>query len=213
MLFEDSDFKVIKNALSSDTCKILAREFRMTRDVLHFNADKTKKYPFADEMVEKSFSWYSPLCFESLADTIIKDIVADNVGAQVVPTYSYGRIYYNGSELRRHVDRSSSEISVSVCLDIDRSVEDWPIYIEDINGHIEEISQAPGDIVIYDGNKLPHWRDPYKGNEHINAFMFYVRSDGNRSCLIYDTRPCLGLGSTARKMTSEEQWKMFAHLY
>lgn len=213
MLLEDSGFKVINNALSSDTCKILAREFRMTRDILHFNADKNKRYPFADEMVEKSFSWYSPLCFESLADTIIKDVVSSVIGEDVVPTYSYGRIYYKGSELKRHVDRSSSEIAVSVCLDKDDSVEDWPLFLSLSDKRVEKIIQNPGDIVIYDGNRLWHWRDVYSGNEHINAFMFYVRSNGPRSELIYDTRPALGLGSTARKFDSEKQWKTFGHLY
>ena len=213
MTYKTDNFKIIKGVLSKDTCRILAREFRMTRDVLHFTADRSKKYPFADEMVDNSFSWYSPLCFESLADTVIKDVVSSVLEEPVVPTYSYGRIYYNGSELKKHVDRACSEIAVSVCLDIDNSVADWPLFVHVSENHIEKVLQSPGDIIIYDGNKLPHWRTVYHGHEHINAFMFYVKENGPRSSLIYDTRQCLGLGSTARKLNSEEQWNTFGNLY
>jgi hypothetical protein len=62
---------------------------------------------------------------------------------------------------------------------------------------------------MYKGHELPHWRNPYHGNEQINAFMFYVRANGLRADLKYDTRPQLGLNSNTRKLTSEQQWEIY----
>jgi hypothetical protein len=213
MTYKNNKFQIFKSALSLDVCRVLSREFKMTRDIMNLSASTNKEYPYSDEMVDKSFSWYSPLCFEALSDTLIKDLVSSTIGESVVPTYSYGRIYYEGAELKKHVDRCSSEVAVSVCLDIDKESEPWPLCIENINGITEIVNQEPGDVIIYDGNLLTHWRTTYKGNEHINAFMFYVKEAGPRSFLKYDTRPCLGLGGAARKLDSESQWKTFGHLY
>ena len=62
---------------------------------------------------------------------------------------------------------------------------------------------------MYEGNILPHWRDRYHGVEQINAFMFYVRANGPRSELKYDTRPMLGLNSANRKLNSDRQWEIY----
>ena len=72
------DLIIVKKALSKDTCKLLARQFRMSREII---CDlNPKMYDAGDDTVKKSFSWYAPLCFESLADTLIKDIIEEEVG-------------------------------------------------------------------------------------------------------------------------------------
>jgi hypothetical protein len=203
-------------------CTLLAREFRMSRDLAMFvnknnptvkhPSSRQKEYPFEDEMVSNCFSWYSPLCFESLSDTLVKDIVEDALKTKVYPTYSYARIYYQGSQMFRHVDRSSSEFSVSLCIDNDKNY-DWPLELENKEKQVVKVYQEPGDLIIYRGNNLFHWRSKFLGNEHISAFMFYVNSDDYKKELKYDTRPLLGLGVEHRKMTSEEQWDKYPTIH
>ena len=84
-------------------------------------------------------------------------------GKQLVPTYSYARIYKNGDELKRHKDRPSCEISTTINL----GGEPWPIFIDGTgaNNVIDEYKNihkpnAPkgtkvdleiGDMLIYEG--------------------------------------------------------------
>jgi hypothetical protein len=218
MNFSSHGYQIVKNAVNPDVCKLLSNEFKLIENIsLHQNKtnpnyrhpdSKQEQFPFADEMVNSSFSWYSPLCFESLSTTFVRPIVESVVGCSVFPTYSYARIYYHGAEMKRHTDRSSSEFAVSCCIDIDYK-NNWPIYFEEKSGNIIEVFQEPGDLIVYNGNELNHWRLPYCGNQQINAFMFYVNADGARTELKYDTRPGLGFGPTTRKLNSEEQWKKF----
>lgn len=208
MSLETEKFVLIKNAISKDVCKLVAREFRMARDMAALIPNSKKMFPYGDEQVENSFSWYSPLCFEALSDSIIKPIVEKTIGELVYPTYSYARIYYHGATMARHIDRSASEYSVSCCIDVDYDHK-WHLGVETIKGEKIYIEQEPGDIILYKGNDVYHWRDAYSGTEQINAFMFYVRANGPKAELKYDTRPLLGMHSSSKIMTSEEQWEKF----
>ena len=211
MSFEKDGYAILKGAISKDVCKVMAREFKIARQLAYAAQHPTENnmFPFHDEMVDRSFSWYSPLCFEALSDSLIKDIVEKELGEPVFPTYSYARIYSHNAEMTRHTDRSASEFSVSVCIEVDETVKPWPIYFEDKQGNVLEMQQEPGDAVMYKGHELPHWRNPYHGNEQINAFMFYVRANGPRADLKYDTRSLLGLNSNTRRLTSEQQWAIY----
>ena len=211
MSFEKDGYAVLKGAISKDVCKVMAREFKIARQLAYAAQHPTENnmFPFHDEMVDRSFSWYSPLCFEALSDSLIKDIVEKELGEPVFPTYSYARIYSHNAEMTRHTDRSASEFSISVCIEVDETVKPWPIYFEDRQGNVLEMQQEPGDAVMYKGHELPHWRNPYHGSEQINAFMFYVRANGPRADLKYDTRSLLGLNSNTRRLTSEQQWAIY----
>ena len=219
-MFKNLGFEIVKGALSKDICKLLAAEFRISRDLALFHSSQDPQFknpdssnpafPFGDKMIDESFSWYSPLCFEALSNTLVKDIVEKVIGEKLYPTYSYARIYYNGAELKKHTDRASSEYAVTCCIDTDPKFPIWSFFVEQYDGSILEIIQEPGDILIYKGNHIPHWRNVYTGQEHINAFMFYVRANGPRAELKYDTRPFLGMSPQSRILDSEEQLKKFA---
>ena len=51
-----------------------------------------------------------------------------------------------------------------------------------------------GDMVIYKGCELEHWREPFEGNNHAQVFLHYNNIDGpfgtqNK----FDKRPLLGI--------------------
>jgi len=177
---------IIKNAVSKELCEFLSLEFKMMEDVCKII------YPQQDfsDLCPNSFARYSPLMFEALA-VKLTPLIEQAVDKKLVPTYSYARIYYAGSDLKIHKDRQSSEITISVCIEKDQV--DWPIYIKDDDGTVTEILLDTGDLVIYSGRKNEHWRNPFTGNRQVQCFLQYVDSNGLDSWLKWDTRPCLGV--------------------
>jgi hypothetical protein len=181
----NQDYYVIKNAISKELAHFIALEYEMMETVCKH------LYPDANlaDLCDNTFARYSPLMMEALA-VLIQPQVEATVGMKLFPTYSYARIYYKGSELQKHFDRPSSEVTVSVCLQQDAN---WPLYVKNSDGVTHAINMEVGDAGIYSGRKHEHWREPLAGEKHIQCFLQYVDAEGDDAWLKYDTRPCLGL--------------------
>jgi hypothetical protein len=134
----------------------------------------------------------------------IQPILEKNTGLKLAPNYSYARIYKTGDILKRHKDRFSCEISTTLNLGGD----EWPIFIEKdpkkggmkdgkyVTGNTKGIKVIlkPGDMLIYKGNILEHWRDVFTGNECVQVFLHYNNTKTeNSENNLFDTRPHLGL--------------------
>ena len=109
--------------------------------------------------------------------------VSESIGVNVVPSYCYARKYYNGAELKRHVDRPACEISLSVHLEGD---EEWALYVKGTPIHLKK-----GDAVLYWGMEDEHWRDVYTGEHYTNVFLHYVRLFGPHSDQVFDLQSYL----------------------
>lgn len=181
----NKDYIIIKNALDENLCRFIALEFEMMEAVCK------QIYPGANlaDLCENTFARYSPLMMEALS-VWLQPKIEEAVNMKLYPTYSYARIYYQGSELQKHFDRESSEVTVSVCLQKD---VDWPLYVKNSEGTIHQIDLEVGDLGIYCGRKHEHWRDPLPGKKQIQAFLQYVDANGASSWLKWDTRPVLGM--------------------
>jgi len=116
-------------------------------------------------------------------------------GLKLYPAYTYSRIYKKGDELKRHKDRFSCEISTTMNLGGD----DWPIYLEP-SGELDKkgikIDLKPGDMLVYSGCDLEHWRKKFKGEECVQVFLHYNNSKtpGAKDNM-FDKRLHLGLPS------------------
>lgn len=104
-------------------------------------------------------------------------------GVTLLPTYSYIRVYQAGDELKKHSDRDSCEVSVTLNLGGDC---DWPIYIERPDGTTASVTMQPGDAMLYLGCRANHWRDPIPGSKCMQVFLHYVDSDGPRAGSYFD---------------------------
>jgi len=96
--------------------------------------------------------------------------------------------------LKPHKDRPSCEISTTVCfgwhIEGDPNSTSWPIYMEG-----EKIIMSPGDVVIYRGCDLEHWRDEFKapeGSWHVQGFFHYVDANGPYADYKLDKRSRIG---------------------
>lgn len=187
--WKKNGYVVVKNAIPKDVCRVLYDSFHMFKDVTSI----LEPYKLTnDEQAPFSFSHYGFYGFEALLAGHGLDIVKQHTGIDVLPSYSYARIYYAGSELRIHRDRESCEISATCCIGYE---DPWPIGFIDRSGDINYITQEPGDMVIYSGCELFHWRNAYPGRQITQAFLHYVDGNGpNKNCL-YDERPALGCPS------------------
>ena len=68
----------------------------------------------------------------------------------------------------------------------------WPIFIETKEGRELPIELNRGDIMVYKGADLPHWREPFRDDWQAQAFLHFVRKGGPYESFRYDTRPRLG---------------------
>ena len=76
--------------------------------------------------------------------------------------------------LKRHKDRFSCEISTTMNLGGD----DWPIYLEPSGKDGKatkgiKVDLKPGDMLVYSGCELEHWREKFKGKECVQVFLHY----------------------------------------
>ena len=117
------------------------------------------------------------------------------------PSYAYARLYKKGDNLERHKDRSSCEISATLNLGGDP----WALFLDPTgkgkmtdngyeigNAEGDAIIQQPGDMLMYYGCELEHWRETFKGENHAQVFLHF--NDARKSTINkYDYRPFLGL--------------------
>ena len=59
-----------------------------------------------------------------------------------------------------------------------------------MNGN--SISLKPGDAVVYEGIRIPHWRDEFKGDGQAQVFLHYVDADGEHKDHKYDKKTAIG---------------------
>lgn len=199
-LFDSHGWVLIKNYLNPvlaeflysytklETERALALEHRFGD-----NYDKNQFGEFYDSQSPGAFSKYGDLVFDTLLLTSTPDI-EKYTGLQLLPTYSYHRLYVTGNDLFRHRDRPSCAVSATLCLgyDVDEGYN-WRIGMQSAaDGQDYECEMHPGDIVIYKGDQLDHWRGVFEGRNHAQVFLHYNdKSKGYENYL--DGRIMLGL--------------------
>ena len=138
-----------------------------------------------------------PGCRDRYADTLMESILLhlqptmeQITGLSLFPTYSYLRIYETAAVLVRHKDRHACEISASLTLGYD-APEPWPLWL-DTNEEPRSIRLNRGDMLVYKGRDLAHWRQRFDGKYWIQAFFHYVDANGPLASYKFDGRPGIG---------------------
>jgi len=184
-----SDIIYLKNFLRDDLRKLIVSEIEIFMTCSNHFGD-------VSGYVDNSFNWYSPPSCEALMLNLLPQIER-STNLKLYPTYSYARVYKKGSELKKHLDRKSSEIAVTCCLE---RTEPYEFHIDD-GTTVHSFDMKVGDVLIFPGRKYYHWRNKYYGSKHIHCFLQYVNADGDLKEYKYDTRPYLGFNY---EFTSEQ---------
>jgi len=159
--------------ITPDLAFVLSKEFK----------DHCTKFNLqGDYQAPNSSSMYDFMSFVRLLVEKVPEI-SELLGEKVLPTYTYARVYKEGSELLRHRDRPACEISLTLNLSKDKN---WPIYFERPDGSETSVELEPGDAVMYLGCQSDHWRNKFEGQECVQLFMHYVRSYGPKSWAYFD---------------------------
>ena len=167
--FKKNKHIYLTEVLSKDECKDLC-------DHMH-NLHKEGKLS-QDDQCPLSWSVYGDPKFDSLLSHLSKPI-GEKLGLDLLPTYTYARLYQPGDILKKHTDRASCEISGTLTIGHDPESAIWPIFVgKDENSAGEMYEIQVGDLVMYRGNEMVHWRPKYKGKWQVQIFFHYVDANG-----------------------------------
>jgi hypothetical protein len=143
------------------------------------------------------FAYYADPLIEVLL-LASKESVEKTICKELIPTYSYARIYQSGEELKPHVDRPSCEVSVTV--NVATKGDFSPIYMQYGSSEAKAYILNPGDAVIYKGCEAKHWRSLLKnGQLNVQFMLHYVDKNGPNAAFAKDKRPAYGMNPNERK--------------
>jgi len=192
-------YKIIKEVINKNLAKFCFDYLKIKKNAVEFMYKKNIVNQnellgiWTDTQIPNTYSCYSDYVMENLLIEILP-IVEKQINCKLFPTYSYTRLYKKGDELKRHKDRPSCEISSTLNLGGDP----WDIYL-DPSGKANQkgikVFLEPGDMLIYYGHELEHWREPFKGEECGQVFLHYT----TKSDFLFDRRPMLGLPHFIKK--------------
>lgn len=181
--FEKNGYVVLSNSLTPQQCNQLVEHM--------FTLHKEGKL-VQDDQCPMSDAIYGDPIFDNILQNFAKPI-GNAVGRQLLPTYTYARIYRPGEILKKHKDRPSCEISATLTLGYDaKSV--WPIFFDEEK--CTPVNLEPGELAVYKGCDVVHWRTPFKGNWHVQVFLHYVDANGPYKDHYRDGRPDFGMNKT-----------------
>ena len=222
-MFKKKKYTIIRQAISTDLAAFVANYFSMQKQV--YDTCRHHRYlsPFeniigsyetgADAQIPNTYAQYANMAMETLL-LKCQPGMEKATGLKLYPAYSYARIYKKGDVLKRHKDRFSCEISTTMNLGGDS----WPIYLnpDPKAGHVFgpktgphgiqnykptkdkgiKVDLKPGDMLVYSGCELEHWREKFKGKECVQVFLHYNnRKTPGAKDNMFDKRPHLGLPS------------------
>ena len=190
---------VIKEAISKELADFIYQYFLNKRKVARHLFDTRYISQFTeywgvwnDEQIPETYSHYGDVAMETLLEKV-KPIMEKEMELKLNETYSYARIYKKGDILHRHKDRYSCEISTTLNLGGD----EWPIHLEPSGEEGKEgveVTMQPGDMLVYKGCDLEHWREAFEGENCGQVFLHYndaSKEDADKNK--FDGRPFLGL--------------------
>ena len=210
-MFRVDGYQVIKKAVSYELANFIFNYFLLKRDAVKFMYKNNIVHDigmlgtWSDKQIPNTYSCYADMVMETLMVKVMP-IMKKETGLQLIPTYSYARLYKKGDILKRHKDRPSCEISTTLHLGGDP----WPIFIDGTGADtvIDEYKNIHkpngpkgtkvllevGDMLVYSGCELEHWREPFEGDVCGQVFLHYNHVNGpfadkNR----FDKRPMLGI--------------------
>ena len=189
-------YKVIQEAISRDLANFVYNYFLLKRQVVHHFNQTRYISPFTDYLgtwkdnqIPDTYSHYSDFAMETLLKKL-KPMMEKATGRELYENYSYARIYKYGDILHRHKDRFSCEISTTMNLGGD----DWPIYLENkknvgipdgkkitvsSDNKGTKVNLKPGDMLVYKGTILEHWREVFLGDNCAQVFLHYNNKEVN----------------------------------
>jgi len=188
--------------MTLDAWKVIERNPDQNKLYFHREDDIIHNSP--KDSLQKSYGSY---CFPPAVALHhwLRNALRDALDLRLKETYSYTRKYERGAYLKAHTDRPSCEISTTVCLDyrtddntpwkvwgngtqnwikrkqfqedIWNEVQNIPHHQRKKNGSVQ-IALEVGDVLVYQGPNMCHWRDYLLGDYSYHMFLHFHNSSG-----------------------------------
>lgn len=186
MTFQDKGYQIFRNFVDPDFVDFVQHYFFVRITAGH--ADPI------DDQAPFSYPFYA----DPLVETILHkttDKLGESLGIELLPAYTYTRLYGKHDELLIHRDRPSCEISATLALGVPFGEEINPIYFShnEDGSNAAEIILNPGDLCVYRGCDLYHWRPKFENRWYLQAFLHFVDANGSNANNIYDGRKFLAM--------------------
>lgn len=218
-MFKESKkkYKIVRGAVSYELVNFIFNYLLLQRDAtahLYKQGVIKDRFPnqlygtWKDPQAPNTFSRYGDWVIETLLMKLLP-VMCEITGLNLLPSYGYTRIYKRGDELVRHKDRTSCEISYTLHL----GGVPWKIFVDpsgktNVKKYLKRnkvilkknpkkgvsVLLKPGDMMVYRGGDIEHWREPFKGDISAQAFGHYnneVGPYGQEN--LFDGRPLLGI--------------------
>ncbi len=185
-IFDKHNYIIINNVLSQEICQLLANYANFKASIKP-NVKKDKLHnvhrEYGDCIMDMLLQQFTPL-------------IEQETGMALWPTLSFYYTYKNGHQLAKHKDRSSCQIVAGLCIGADKKFHEnhgsWSLILN-IDGKDEAINLDFGDLVIFKGSEIEHWRESFTGVWFVSAIFAYVDKNGPFAFQKFDQRKLLGL--------------------
>ncbi|MCE7992572.1 MAG: hypothetical protein HEP71_11350 [Roseivirga sp.] len=178
--FRKNNYYVLREALDHDSIQVVSQYAELQR--------KNNEPYFYDEGRQYS-GRYGDLVTESIL-LQLQSIMSEITGCDLYPAFSFLRVYKKGDALHKHVDRNASEFAVTMTI-AKPGEEVWPIYVESLGKEVEVLLN-PGEILLYKGREMVHWRHKLEMDYWTQAMFFFVDSKGSFKDHLFDKRNEIG---------------------
>jgi hypothetical protein len=190
-VFKIQGFEVVKGAFDPNICNFIYKYLVLKRGA-------AKQVLKEGNIIDGGPSWgvlSDPAvigawaCYaDPVAETLLQELletVSKITETSIVPLCAYARVYVEGTELIAHTDRK--ECGLSTTINIGGDI--WPIFIRGYDGVDYEARLYPGDMLVFKGTDLVHWRNPLEEGECAQIFLHYSDDPSE----IYEGRKVLGM--------------------
>jgi len=204
-----NNYTVIRKAISTEMTEFIYDYICLRRKIAGYLFEEklipafTQHFGYwGDGQVDNTYHVYGDTVMEILL-LKLKPLMEKQIEQELIEMYSYCRIYKKDDVLDRHKDRPSCEISTTLNLGGDP----WPIYLDPTNTDIPpendpykvignkgmKVELDPGDMLIYRGCVLEHWRESFQGNNCAQVFLHYNIKNEDSEKIKYDSRKFIGI--------------------
>jgi len=222
MNYKDHCCEIVREAIPYELANFIYNYLLLKRDAVEYMYSNNVVQEenalglfgtWKDQQIPNTYSHYGDMVMETLLMKLLPKM-RELTGLNLIPCYAYTRVYKKGDVLARHLDRASCERSCTIHF----GGEPWEISIDPTKQlfvtdtiqhptHQEAVVKPnapkgislvmkPGDMLAYWGTHMEHWREPFEGTNHAQAFLHYNDADGPfASQNLYDKRPLLGVPS------------------
>lgn len=157
----------IPNILTKDECKYLTEKFDIERK---YRSSSDSDYSGTNISYGFEPSFEFNVYLNKLKSKVLEYTTNFD---DLLNVNTFVREYVNTSMLKKHLDRKDISVTMSICLESTINKE-WPLCAEIENNKYCFNTNVGDGILLFDADKITHWRDPLNCHEKERVVQFFL---------------------------------------